>query len=339
VKKSVCIFLCIFLSACASTVATPTPSVAPQPVDSATPEISTPIAALTATLQPSRTPTPTESSQKDPGALLMEQAENARATKIAEFSVTCDVSSNRFLSPDENWLVIDCARKQNSTFEIVNQQGKRWVLELKDYVSKNSYGEIPPGDFRIENWSNDGKYLYFSPSLGLSGGGDPCISDFGGYGLYRIRLDDGKISTILPEPVSFFGYYIAFSPAGRQLAYEGGGGLIIRDLKTSDEFTTKDSGTTGNAIWSEDGTALTYVTCQSDWDGTSSSIEKSAVKIFSIQKKESKTILELEKSLLFIEDWGKNNVLTIGIQDQSYNWSERFFDLNSDKWITPTPKP
>jgi hypothetical protein len=84
---------------------------------------------------------------------------------------------------------------------------------------------------------------------------------------------------------------------------------------------------------------LTYVTCQLNWDGSTSSIEKSAVKIFSISANVSKTILEKDKGLLFIESWGTNNIIKINIQDENDNFSQQFFDLNSEKWITPTSTP
>jgi len=180
--------------------------------------------------------------------LLTEQADNAQATRIAEFSVNCDShNQDKFISPNENWLAIHCIRKLNPTLEIVNREGKRWVLQLKDYVSKKYVHDegAGMGGFHPEKWTNDGEYLYFSSAL-YSSGGYVCFYDLTAQGLYRIKLNDGTVSAILPAEGASSDYTVSFSPTDRRLAYQGNGDLIIRDLQTSNEFTIGVEGTVGN---------------------------------------------------------------------------------------------
>jgi WD40 repeat protein len=339
VKKFIYILLCSILSACASMALPPVMPTALQPFDSGTPEItpqiiSTFTIAPTTAIEPSSTPSPTEIVQADP----TEQAYKSQATKAAEFSVACDSSDQeKFISPNGIWLAIHCIRKIDPTLEIVNLEGnKHWIFKLRDYVSVVHEEGAGPGGFHPEHWSNDGKYLYFTSALYSSGGYVCYYDDRESQGLYRLKLNDGSVSTVLPPVTSYND--ITFSPTGRRFAYGGNGDLIVLDLQTSSELKISSGETFGNLIWSTDGLELVYATCKSNaYDD--SILEKSAVKIFSIQKQESSTILEMEKNILYIKAWDENNILTILSQDQNYHGSTLFFDLNSGQWITPIPKP
>ena len=330
-KKFACILFSILLSACAGPT-TPAPSATPKAIDLVTLEV---INTPTITMQPLTTatlpPTPTEDTAEQANNQLATKerpTKVARATRIAaEFGVVCYGSDQiEYISPNGNWIATACGDKQNAIFEIANRQGKRWVLQLKDYVPDGW-----PGGFHSEHWSNDGEYLYFSLSLGMSGGGYVCFYDFGAQGLYRIRLNDGTVSPVLSAGNDF-----SFSPTGRRLAY-GLGDLVIRDLQTGNEtsINTGDS-VFGPFLWSPDGLELAYATCQDDGND---SIKKSTVKIFSIQQDISRTILEMEKKFLTIESWDENDVLTIYSRDENYLSNTQLFDVNSNQWITPTTEP
>lgn len=339
-KKFAYLLLCCILSACAGKAALPATPTAPQPFDSATSEItqqiiSTLTIAPTPSVKTPSTPIPTKTVQAD----STEQAYNMQATKIAEFPAACALESgDTFISPNGNWLTTQCsAIKEGYNLEIVNKEGKHWAVRAKDYVSDDLSG------LRPEHWSKDGEYLYFSSNFGGSSGGYACFPDSGiVLGLYRIKLNDGTVATILPA--GRVAYDFAFSPTGRLLAYRGLRGLIILDLQTGDEINIKvGNNTTGTLTWSPDGLELAYATCQENPNGygflDDYSPQKSAVEIFSIQQNASRSILEIEKKLLLVESWNANNILAIFIQDEHNLGYEQFFDLNTNQWITPTPTP
>ena len=341
-KKSIYILLCILLSACAAT--TPAPSATPKVIDTATAQASsTPTVAVTATVQPSSTPTlpaPTEEIHQPDQT---EQADNARATKIAEFSINCSDFSNydTSFSPNGNWLAISCGYKRDQTLEIVNREGKRWILQFKNHLTKEDTinDGIPMGGLFPAHWSSDSHYLYFTSYIAYDGGGT-CFYGYGVHGLFRVEVNTGAVSTVLPATSSFVGYYIAFSPTGRRLAYAGDGNPVILDLQTGAEIKLDVGNQAAGALtWSPDGSELAYATCQSIKEGNNFSVKRSTVKIFSIQKQESRTILEMEKKFLTIESWDANNIITVYSRDEQYLGDDLFFDLNSSQWITPTPTP
>jgi hypothetical protein len=345
-KKSIYILLCIFLSACAGTATTPAAPTALRPFDSATPEMTgTPTVTMTATLEPSSTPTPpapTEVLQQD----LTEQAYDAQATKIAEFPVNCKDFSINILAPspisaDGNWLAISCDYKHEQTLEIVKQNGKRWVLQFKDFLAKEfiTTDGIPMGGLYPTYWSRDGGYLYFTSYINYDGGGT-CFYGYGDNGLFRIDLNTGTVSTVLPTTTSHIGYLFAFSPTGRRLAYKGDRDPVILDLQTGDEIKINiENQEAGNLTWSPDGLELAYSTCKKKQDGDLYSVDKSAIKVFSIKANTSRTIIETEKNMLIITSWDANNIMKIIQGDYDYDQGGQLFDLNSSQWITPIPKP
>ena len=331
-KKSVCVLLCIFLGACAGVKPSPVPTVTAtlHPITSTSITIVTATMTIsTPTLQPSQTATPTGYTQED----MTQQANNPQATRVAratriatEFSIGCPWPEE-FTSPNKNWVATSCPNKQNAILEITNYHDKRWVLQFKDYV------EFGFGSFHPEHWSNDGKYLYVAVSVSYSGGGDPCYSGFGLEGLYRIDLNSGIISNILPA-----GYDFSFSPTGRRLAYiyKYNGKLFIRDLQTGNEINVAKNSNVETFAWSPDGLELAYTNCEND----SHSITKSIAKIFSIEQNASRTILEMQKVFLAVKNWDTNNIITIDGWDENYkNVDDLFFNTNTNQWITPTPEP
>ena len=335
-KKLPFALLLLLLSACA--VATPTPSATLLPMVTSTAQGSntpTVTRTATATTQPSNTPKPSKTL-------------DATATaQYADFHVACDEVSNgeRILSPNGQWIVAQCGADYKSlNLEVLNREGKRWLLELIDYIPKKyiTDGTVGPGGLRLEHWSNDSAYLYFSPSLAFSGGGNPCLDSFGTMGVYRLNLNDGSTAAVLPVSDAIFGYFFAFSPTDRRLAYEGLENLTIRDLQTGSEIDTNDWGLTDNPIWSQDGQQLMYITCNANFDITPPEIEKSEIKIFSIQSKTSRTIIEREKGVMSIEAWDANtNTITINTYNDygSIIVDDEIFDLNTNQFITATPQP
>lgn len=325
----------LLLSACVGTAA-PTSTPKPQTTETVPPPTLTPtdIPTSTATPRPSRTPAPPKPS-KTP---------DFKATEIAQFPVQC-TNFNTFdgavISPDGNWLAVTCGDDPDQALEIVNHNGQRWVLQFKDYIlpeyvsdnHANTNGNLYP-----MHWSGDDGFLYFAAYVAYDEGG-VCFFGYGVHGLFRIDLQSGKVSTVL-NPVSAIDvYYLKFSPTGRRLAYQKeSGNPVIRDLKTGQEISIpieKDENS-GGLVWSDDGLQLAYGICKSNL--TTYTEEKSAIKIYSVQENASKTILEVDKSLLIAKRWEKN-ILKIYKRDGNYQESYLFIDFSAGQWSTSTPEP
>jgi WD40 repeat protein len=350
-KVVIAFLLCIVLSACTGTrvsreTATATPSM-PTPAFIASPQ---PPVSPTVTLRPSNTPTlrrPTNNFRETLRAAFTEQAfVEGTATPTAIFPITCDdfQQDNTYLSHHGNWLAISCGYSRNQRLEIVSKEGKRWMLKLIDFVptefiqdGSTGYGALYP-----EHWTIDEKYLYFASYLGFDGGG-ACLYGFGDAGLFRINVNDGTISTILPESSWGAGYEITFSPDGRRLAYDYDH-LVIIDLKTGEKVTVKTGDeAVGDLTWSPDGSQLAYASCHAIPDDTypdQYQVEKSSIKIFSLKSQSSKTILEVKKNFLRIERQTGNPLLKIINEDWQANKTDYIiFNWSSEQITTATPTP
>jgi hypothetical protein len=360
--------LCLFLNACTEMATGPASMRTPRPPALPMPEITTPTYLPAISLpQPSLTvvsslqsmpeftstpllPTdahtvrvPTDTVPPDSQSMLSDQAFELHATEIASYSPTCDKYSQYdvSISPSGNWLAIRCGYSQNQTLEIDSKSGKRWVLQIKDFLPEQflvkgefeGYGSLSPA-----HWTNDEKFLYFTSYLGFDGGGT-CFYGFGDDGLFRINLKDGTITTTLPESAWGAGYETIFSPGGRQLAYAyNSKHLTIIDLKTGEESIIEvGKDYVGNLTWSPDGLGLAYAACQPTQDGLE--IEKSSVKIFSLESHNSKTILEVTKTFLSIESHSENQFLISNDDFQAKKADILLYDWFSGRPATPTPTP
>jgi WD40 repeat protein len=382
VKGILACLLCVVLSACAGTATVPPLTQTPQIIVTITPEKATLTNHPTKLQQSSTTPSPTpqgsatfiysieslRTPSATPGpsvtpapsfqtitaflnsqATLTEQAFELRTNPNAGFSITCDdfQQNNTSLSPSGNWLAISCGYSHDQTLEIASREGKKWVLQFKNFLPQESIqdGATPMGGLFPRQWTNDEKYLYFTSYIGFDGGGT-CFYGYGDAGLFRINLNDGTISTILPAISSPEGYEITFSPGGRRLAYNADH-LVIVDLKTGDKFTiaTGDDWI-GGLTWSPDGSQLAYATChaikvQTDYENDYQ-VGNSSIKIFTLDSHTLKTILEVEQAMLRIDRQNGNQVLDILKYDLQDNIIDYFlFDWSSGQLtaVTPTPKP
>jgi WD40 repeat protein len=274
-----------------------------------------------------------------------DQAFELTATQIANFPVTCD-DINQFYtlqSPDGNWLAVNCGYSSNQSLEVVSKEGRRWILQYKDFLAKDLIynGEPGPGGLYPEHWTGDEKYLYFTARLGISGGG-PCFYGWNADGLYRINVEDGTVTTTLNVVPSSGAFYdIAFSADGRNFAYEYDyDHLAIVDLKTGEAFTIESGeDEVGNLTWSTDGSQLAYGICHDNQDHTATA--KSSIRVYSVETHTSRTILDVEHNLLRIESQNGDQVLKIANYDlQGPNETEYlFFDWSSAQLSTATPSP
>jgi hypothetical protein len=232
------------------------------------------------------------------------QTETAFYTRIGQFPEPCDANYGGplSLSPDGNWYATSCRYGDVNRFVIQNKEGVKWILYLPDFITSDA------PNYKLSNiipifWSLDGNYLYFSTSLGYDGGGSQCFHGFGAYGLFRINLDKGTWSTLIPPTNKFPGYMIKFSPNGRYFAYESYGIRII-DLINGD-ITQVAISNLYDFNWSPDGEFIAYSTAVcGDW-----AVQTSSMYIYNLQSNRSEKILSINNELLQPEEWINNSTL------------------------------
>jgi len=159
-------------------------------------------------------------------------------------------------SPNGEWVVVYCSL---DTIEIVSaDETKNWKVSADTLIN-------PGGDYFIgvNHWSNDDAYAYISFDPHTDGYWEPFHQ---GIVLYRLNLETGQISEVLPLVRSNWRFYsFAFSPNDRRLAYivtdQSPVVLNIRDMQTggeqSFEFDPKYN-TGGGFVWSLDSQKLVF---------------------------------------------------------------------------------
>jgi WD40 repeat protein len=219
-----------------------------------------------------------------------------------------------------------------------NENQILWKLLYQDYIP--AMDSVPDGGMAVVRWSNDERYAYFFSFLNSSGG--ECFYDGGdrGFGLFRVDLMIGEITTVLPPSNSFWWYGFSFSPTDRRLVY----GARAQDLKILDMTTGQlirilsangfDVG--GGFLWSSDGLKLIYSTVKS-WDQG----EKFnySLRLVDVQSGSEQILLESQDACYEAVAWTESNTL---ILEKNYNEALFEFDLTSNKIIgevTATPFP
>ena len=340
------ISMCILLSSCSGTKTAQSSSMNPSVFVKTATDTSTPSKTSTSTYTPtsSRTLIPSATatlSGKEIQATETEQTIKAYETKIAEYPFQCNDSiGETSISPSGSWLAVCCGYKRNQNLEIINQKGNRWTLYFKNYLleeflAPNGESDVM-GNLYPAHWTNDERYLFFSVYIGFDGGGGCFYGGFGVQGLFRLDLATGNVSTILPATSG--GYYIAFSPKGRWLAYEIHGDPIILDLNNGEKISISEKDNfAGNFTWSPDGTELAYGTCEINFDF---GVKKTAINIFNLKTRSSRTVIELENNFLTIVGWDDDNVIKIEDEDFQANDSNNlYFNVRTSKFVTATPTP
>jgi dipeptidyl aminopeptidase/acylaminoacyl peptidase len=251
-----------------------------------------------------------------------EQDWNNKATQMSNFSVSCDkFLLNEYvsqISPDGNWFAASCGYKRDQTLIVKNRWGVIWVVEYQNFFPAKYPGALFP-----VFWSPDGGYLYFSGSIGYSGGGTQCFPQHRGkYGLFQLNLNDGLWTILIPPTESFPGYEVEFSPTGRRYAISDDG-ITIADIKTGNIIHLNVSGLM-KFSWSPDGRYLAYslADCsESDlaqsasvyvWDSTSGQVQL----LFSFV---------VEGQLLYPESWVDNS--TLRVLAEKWVGFDNFYDV------------
>jgi len=259
-----------------------------------------------------------------------EQIREQTGKEIDQFPKGCKDRYDFDLSPDAKWLATSCGDKTYSLLVVQNKEGIKWVLDYKDFLHPSFSSEGVTGGLGVVFWDPAGEYLYFTASVGWSGGGDFCFSKDGGtLGLFRLNLNAGSWTALIDRIPGKF----RFSPTGRRYAVDING-ITITDLQKG-EIIQINTGGVMNLIWSPDGTKLAYSTSQCNKEGF---VIDSSLYIWDALKNESRLILKVEKGLLYPDSWDDISRLSISseeykpeIENTIYSLYE--YDITQDELI------
>jgi hypothetical protein len=235
------------------------------------------------------------------------------------------------LSPNGAWAEAICGN--DSIIVIRTNRTKEWSLSSDTLIG------LDREDFvHVSHWSNDGAYAYINVNPHTDGYWE---SFHQGMVLYRLNLESGEISEVLPRGKSERIYYsFSFSPNDRRLAYiktdQSPVILHIRDIQIgteqSYEFDPKYN-TGGRFVWSPDSEKVVFSIRQFD----TNRYEQVATSIVLWEKEKSKTTILLkdhQKNLVPIE-WVNDTKIVLQVQ---YEDDTKFeFDLinNELKQMSP----
>lgn len=264
-----------------------------------------------------------------------EQTREKTGKEIDQFATGCEDSYDFDVSPDAKWLATSCGDKTYSILVVQNKEGIKWVLEFKDFLPPSfSKEDESPGGLRALFWDVEGEYLYFTSTIGWSGGGNFCFPDsVSTLGLFRLNLKTDSRVTLIPPPDYFPGDKIRFSSTGRRYAVDING-ITITDLQTGEVIQINVSGVM-ELIWSPDGTKLAYSTSRCNEEGF---VIDSSLNIWDALKNESRLILRTEKTLLYPDSWEDISRLSISGEEyipeiKNTNYTLYEYDITQDELI------
>lgn len=294
-------------------------------------------------LENSPTFTPLPSLTPDQTQIAFDQtsvaAQSAMQTEIAQFPRICkDNYYSPGHSPNGLWRVELCSSESGEGLIMTlssRETNVLWKLTYSDYIP--TYDIVPDGGMLVAHWSNDGRYAYFYSFLASDGGDCFLRATDGGIGLYRLDLQTGNTTTILPLHNNFGWYSFSFSPTDRRLVY----GAYSRDLKVLDITTGQlidiipinNFGEAGGYLWSPDGLEFVYSTIINSEEKTVSSI-----RLVDAQSGSERILLESENDCYLAREWKENRILTIeSFADQKLLAYDLKSNAISDAVITPQP--
>jgi dipeptidyl aminopeptidase/acylaminoacyl peptidase len=235
-------------------------------------------------------------------------------TDTAQSSSVCkDIYSYPRYSPNGLWLEKLCYSELDHSLIMTLSNSESqvlWKLLYRDYIPHIDF--VPAdGKVAVVHWSNDGRYAYFSSYSKGSGGGCFAPYSHGGWGLFRLDLQTGNITTILPlVDTRIVWYGFSFSTTDRQLVYGVyAENFVILDMTTEESLNInheKDFDDGGGFVWSQDGLKFVYST------GTfTSESEIYSLRLVDVQTGSEQILLESDNSCYLATEWKDNNTVLI----------------------------
>lgn len=216
------------------------------------------------------------------------------------------------ISPNGLWFVELCYSNADQGLIMALSEfetQKVWKLLYREYSAKSDL--VLDGGMSVVHWTKDGRYAYFTSFMNASGGGCFMQNRLSGWGLFRLDLDTGEITTILPLGEYFHWYVFSFSPTDEQLVF----GIHAEDYKIMDITTGKitpvnpakpyDEG--GGIIWSEGGQEFVYSTV---FDSSESGYE-TVVRFVDAQSGIEEVLFEDKNNCYVVREWKKDNILIV----------------------------
>ncbi len=300
----------------------------------------------TATLRPSFTPMPSRTPNLTQTATYRDNAtaQSVELTVVAQYPRICK-NTNSYMppsySPEKLWMEEFCFSEADDS-PILTLSNKKtqvlWKMVYRDFAEN-----MDGNGLGVVHWSPDQKYAYFASFPTIDGG--ECYvgknSQYFGKGLFRLDLQTGVVTTILPLQDNFRSYDFSFSPTGRRLIYRTyPSGLIILDIKTGESVSVKSADKNqsgGGYLWSSDGLTLVYST--EIYSETFELIAYS-LRLVDAQSGSERILLESPNNCFAARSWSDNNILTIESYDKNYDQTLVEYDLNLNKIVseaTATP--
>jgi len=271
----------------------------------------------------------------------------AKETLVAQYPQVCDnLYSPREFSPNGLWMVESCYSKSDDSLILTlsNHENQAiWKLVYRDYIQQGDV--VPDGGLAVVQWSKDGKYIYFNSFT--SGSGGYCFASGNvlnyGKGLFRLDLETGVSTTVLPLKEDFVGYEFSFSSTGRRLVYEASSsGIKILDLRTGiliDVSSIQEFTGAGGFLWSPNGLQFVYSTVNSINYGENITY---SLRIVDTQYGDERILVESQNNCFAARLWSENNILTVEQYDENYDRTFVEIDLSSNQIISEsivTPSP
>jgi len=279
---------------------------------------------------PSATPNQTQIVQSDNISSTVSVAQ----TSASQFPHICkDSYYQPGYSPDGLWLVQLCYSENDHDLIMTLSSRETqvlWKLLYQKYIPKMDF--VPDGGMSVVHWSNDGRYAYFNSFLG-GDGGECFVSGWdSGAGLFRLDLQTGSVTALLPQNNTFWWYGFSFSPTDRRLVY----GARARDLKILDIttgqlkniFPKNDFSEGGGYVWSQDGLEFVYSTVTYADQGERNNY---SLRLVDTRSGSERILLESSDTCFSTISWTEDNILTV---EKNYGESLLEFNLNSNTIIS-----
>jgi hypothetical protein len=305
-----------------------------------TPEEEESASLPTITVRPSFAPLPSGTPNLTQTATYRDNvaAQSVELTVVAQYPRICK-NTNSYMppsySPEKLWMEEFCFSEADDS-PILTLSNKKtqilWKMVYRDFVEN-----MDGNGLGVVHWSPDQKYAYFA-SFPIIDGGECYLgknSQYFGEGLFRVDLQTGVVTTILPPQDNFRSYDFSFSPTGRRLIYQTyPSGLVILDLKTGESISVKSvekNRSGGGYLWSSDGLELIYSTVI--YNEISEPIAYS-LRLVDAQIGSQRILIESPENCFAAKSWSDDNILTIESYDKDYNQTLVEYDLNSNKIIS-----